>query len=80
MAAHLVEHGALRGQDVPVGLVRRMRAIQHFQRLIIVSGFRQRAPIGAKYGLVVRRRNRGFLKDRNGLGTLSGRAQRLRIA
>ena len=79
MAAHLVEHGALRGQDVPVGLVGRMRAAEHFQRLIEIAGLGQRAAIGAKHGLVARVCDRGLFEHGDGLRALSGGAQRLRV-
>jgi hypothetical protein len=54
VAAHLVEHGALSGEDVPVGLVGRMGAAEYFQRLIEIAGLGQRAAVRAKHGLVAR--------------------------
>jgi hypothetical protein len=45
VATHLIEYGTLRRQDVPIGLVRRMRAVEHFQSLFVVSGFGQRAAV-----------------------------------
>ena len=80
MAAHLVEHGALRRQDVPVGLIRRMCALKHFERLLVIAGFRQRAPVGAEHGFVVRVFDRSPLKYGDRLGALSGCAQRLGIS
>ena len=41
MAAHLVEHCALRRQNVPIGLVGRMGAVEHLQSLIVISGLGQ---------------------------------------
>ena len=79
VAAHLVEHRALRGEDAPIGLVGRMGAVEHVQCLLVVSGFGKRAPISAEYGLVVRAFDGGPLEDGDRLGTLSRRAERLRI-
>jgi hypothetical protein len=60
VAAHLIEYGALRQQDVPIGLVWRMRAVEHFQSLFVVSGFGQRATVRAKHRLVARIFDRGL--------------------
>ena len=79
VAAHLVEHRALRGEDAPIGLVGRVGAVEHVQCLLVVSGFGKRAPISAEYGLVVRAFDGGPLEDGDRLSTLSGRAERLRI-
>ena len=72
MAAHLVEHRALRRENVPIGLVRRMGAVEYLQGLIVVSGLGQCAAVGAEHGLVVRAFDRGLLQDGDGLGALSG--------
>ena len=79
MAAHLVEHGALGGEDVPVGLVGRMGAAEHFERLIEIAGLGQRAAVRAKHGLVTRVRERDPLEDGDRLRALSGSAQCLRV-
>ena len=52
MAAHLIEHRALHREDAPVGLVGRMRALQHVERLLEVAGVGERAAIGAEQRLV----------------------------
>ena len=80
MAAHLVEYRALRRENVPVGLVRRMGAVEYLQCLIVVAGVGQRPAVSAEHGLVVRALDRGLLQDGDSLGPLSGSAQRLRIA
>ena len=54
VTAHLVHHGALHREDAPVGLVGRMRALQHVERLLEVAGIGQRAAVGAEQHLVRR--------------------------
>ena len=80
VAAHLVEHGALGGQNVPVGLVRRVGAVEHVQRLLIISGFGERAPVSAEHGSVARAFDRSLFEHGDSLGTLSRLAQRFRVA
>ena len=77
---HLVEHGALRGEDAPVGLVGRVGAAEHVERLLIIAVFRKRAAVFAEHGLVVRVADRCPLQHGQRLGALSGGTQRLRIA
>ena len=78
MPADLVEHRALHRQDAPVRLVGRVRAAEHFERLLVVAGVGERPAIGAEQRLVVRIVDRGLLEHGDGLGALAGRAQRLR--
>ena len=77
--AHLVEHGALRRQDVPVRLIGRVGAVEHFERLLVFAGFGERAAVFAEHDLVVRVLHRHLLEDRDRLGALAGGAQRLGI-
>ena len=78
VAAHLVEHGALSGQDVPVGLVGRMGAVEHFQRLLEITRLGERAAIRASTALSLGLRVRPF-EDGDCLRALSGSAQGLCI-
>ncbi len=78
--AHLIEHGALRRENAPVRLIRRMSAAEHVERLAEVSGIGERAAIGAEHDDIVRAVDRGLLQNGHGLRALAGRAQRLRVA
>jgi hypothetical protein len=79
VASHLVEHGALGGEDAPVGLVGRMSAAEHVQGLIEIAGLRQRTAVSAEHGRVARIGKRHPLEDGDRLCALPGRAQRLRV-
>ena len=46
VAAQLIEHGALRVEDAPVRIVRRVRPAQYIERLIVIAGIGQRAAVG----------------------------------
>ena len=80
VAAELVEHRALRIEDAPVGIVGRVRAAEHVERLVVVAGLGQRAAIGAEQRHIVRIADRGLLQNGHRLGALLGGAQRPGIA
>ena len=50
VAADLIEHGALHRQDAPVGPIRRVRAVEHLERLRVIAVVGERAAIGAEHG------------------------------
>jgi hypothetical protein len=74
--ADLIEHRALRIEDAPIGIVRRVCAVERIERLGILTGFRQRAAISAEQPHIVRISDRGLLQNGDGLGALIGGAQR----
>ena len=79
IAAELIEYRTLRIEDFPIGLIGRMRAAQDLERLVVIAGVSQRAPIGTEHRLVVRIADRSLLQHGNGLSTLLGGAQCPRI-
>ena len=80
VAAHLVEHRALRVENAPIRIVGRVRAVEHVERLLVVAGLGQRAAIGAEQRHIVRIADRGLLQHGHRLGALVGRAQRAGIS
>lgn len=80
VSAHLVEHGALRRKDVPIGLVRRVGAFKHLHRLAVIAGLGECAPKGAEHFLVARMFDRKLFQDGDRLRVHAHGAQRLGIA
>ena len=79
MAAELVERGALHRQDAPVGIVGRMGAGEHIERLLEIAVVGQRAAIAGEQRLVAGIGDGGLFEHGDGLGALPGGAQRLAI-
>ena len=79
MPSHLVEHSALHGEDAPIGLVGRMRAGEHVERLLVVADIGERAPVGAEQAHMFRILDRGLLEHGHGLGALAISTQSLRV-
>ena len=77
MPAELVERGALHRQDAPVGIVGRMGAAEHVERLLEIAVIGERAAIAGEQCLVAGMGDGGLFEHGDGLGALPGGAQRL---
>ena len=80
VAAHLIEHRALHRQDAPVGLVLRVGAVEHVERLLVVAVVGERPAVGAEHDTIVRIVDRRLLEHGRGLRALADGAQRLGVA
>lgn len=74
VAAELVEHRALRRQDVPVGILGRMRAAQDIERLLEIAVVGERTAVAGEQRLVAGMGEHSLLHHRNRLGALAGLA------
>ena len=79
VAAELVERRALRRQDAPVGIFRRMRAAEHVEGLLEIAVVGERAAIAGEQRLVAGMGEHGLLQHRDRLRALAGVAQRLAV-
>ena len=79
VAAHLVEHRALRVENAPIRIVRRVGAVERLQRLLVLAGLGQRPAIGAEQRHAARIADRGLFEHGHRLRALVGRAQCLRV-
>jgi hypothetical protein len=79
VATELVERGALGREDAPVRLARRMGALEHVERLPVVPGIGERAPVCAEQAAVLRVLRGGPFQHRNRLRAQTICAQRPRI-
>ena len=79
MLAELVGDSALRRQDAPIRLFRRMGPAQHVVRLLQAAIIGERAAIGAEQFLIVGMDDHGAFQDGERLGVLVERAQGPRI-
>ena len=80
MPAELVERGSLHRQNAPVRIIRRMGAGEHVERLLGIAVVGERAAVAGEQRLVAGMGDGGLLEHGDGLGALSGGAQRLAIA
>ena len=79
MAAELIERGALHRENPPVGIVGRMGAGEHVERLLEIAVVGQRPAVSREQRLVAGMADGGLLEHGGGLGALPGGAQRLAI-
>ncbi len=79
VAAELIERRALRRQDAPVGILRRMRAAEHVEGLLEIAIVGERAAVAGEQRLVAGMGEHGLLEHRDRLGALAGLAQRLAV-
>ena len=79
VAAHLIEHRTLHRQDMPIGLIWRVRTVKDLRSLIVISRFGQRAAVCVEHCLVARAFDRGLFEHGDGLRALPGAAERLGI-
>ena len=79
MTAHLIERGALHRKNTPVGIVGRMGARQHVERLLEIAVVGERAAVSGQQCLVAGMGDGGLLEHGGGLGPLPGGAQCLAI-
>ena len=79
MPAELIEHGSLHRKDPPVGIVGRMGAREHVERLLEIAVVGQRPAESGEQRLVAGMGDGGLFEHGGGLGALPGGAQRLAI-
>ena len=80
VVAHLVGHGALRGQDRPVRTLGRVRVLQHVGRLLQPAGVGERLAVGPENDGIVRILDGEALKHGDSLGMPVQAAQRHGVA
>ncbi len=79
MAAELIERGALHRKNPPVGIVGRVGAGEHVERLLEIAVVGQRPAVAGEQRLVAGMGDGGLFEHGGGLGALPGGAQRLAI-
>ncbi len=79
MAAELVEHRTLRGENAPIRLVGRVGAVEDLERLLEIADVGKRAAVSAEQGGVAGVLEGCLLQHRDGLRSLAAAAQRLRV-
>ncbi|MET3160271.1 hypothetical protein ABIF34_007296 [Bradyrhizobium japonicum] len=79
VATELVERRALRRQDAPVRILRRMRAAQNVESLLEIAVVGERAAVAGEQRLVAGMAEHGLLEHRDRLGALPALAQRLAV-
>jgi hypothetical protein len=80
VAAELVERGSLHRENSPIRIIRRVGAAENIERLLEIAIVGQRAAVSGEQRLVAGMGDGGLLEHGDGLGALSGGAERLAVA